>query len=456
MKALLCTLLGGILFFFSVGLGGIWPLAWFAPVPLLWLASGKDPLWRVLVASFFAYAIGQLNLFEAYAFIWPLLIVIMTMTSGVFAIAVLFARYAGKRLAPGITVFAFPAFWTGFEYVYSVLSPNSTFGSFSYSQIPAPVLIQSVSLFGLWSVTFLICLVAATVALVLRQGRRAAWVGVVVAILFAVNAAFGFERLAQSVGPTERVGAAADDALGFGETQDDANAVVQRYAQMARALAAKGAQTIVLPEKIAILSPQWSNEAAPLALAVQQTGSRIVAGFEEHADQNRNVALTFEPDGTIERYVKRHLVPGVELLAPGNAPGVFGGGRGVEICKDMDFPDTIRQDARLGVRMMYVPAWDFGADQKAHANMAIMRSVENGFSMVRAARDGLLTANDAEGRVIAFASSLHRSRVTILADLPEGPGQTIYQRIGDLFPRLCLLLVAVIALFAAFARAKNR
>ena len=456
MKEFLCTLLGGILFFLSTGLGPVWPLAWFAPVPLLWLAYGEEPLWRVLVASFAAYAIGQLNLFEAYAQIWPILIMIITITSSAFAIAVLFARQVSRHLAPIVAVLAFPAFWTGFEYLYSLVSPNSTYGSLSYSQVPAPVLIQSASLFGLWSVTFLLCLVAAALALVLRRGRRATSVGVAVAILFAANAVFGIVRLSSPSGRTERVGAAADDAIEFGGPQDAAISVAQRYADMARSLAAKGAQTVVLPEKIAVLRPQWRDEAAPFALVASQTGSRIVVGFEERADRNRNVAVTFEPNGSGAHYVKRHLLPGAESgIVPGDAPGLFGGGRGVEICKDLDFPNTIRDDARLGVRLIYVPAWDFGADGRAHANMAIMRSVEDGFSMVRAARNGLLTANDAEGRIVASASSNTDGEVSILADVHEGSNRTLYLKIGDDFAKFCLILLVTIEV-AALLRGSGR
>ena len=62
------------------------------------------------------------------------------------------------------------------------------------------------------------------------------------------------------------------------------------------------------------------------------------------------------------------------------------GGRALAICKDLDFPITIRGDAQKGIRLMMVPAADFESDGWIHARMSILRGVENGFAVVRAVR----------------------------------------------------------------------
>ena len=69
-----------------------------------------------------------------------------------------------------------------------------------------------------------------------------------------------------------------------------------------------------------------------------------------------------------------------------------------------------------------------------------MRGVENGFAIVRAASEGLLTASDAEGRVIAENSSAASGMTVLIASLPLGPGSTLYTRIGDAFPWFVILL----------------
>jgi apolipoprotein N-acyltransferase len=91
-----------------------------------------------------------------------------------------------------------------------------------------------------------------------------------------------------------------------------------------------------------------------------------------------------------------------------------------------------------------VPAWDFDQDRWWHARLAIMRGVENGFAVARSAKDGLLTLSDAYGRVIARKDSTPSGMVMLMGDLPRGPGETLYARIGDAFAWLCLGLAAIL------------
>lgn len=68
-----------------------------------------------------------------------------------------------------------------------------------------------------------------------------------------------------------------------------------------------------------------------------------------------------------------------------------------------------------------------------------MRGVEGGFAMVRPAHDGLVFASDAQGRLIALKKTAPTGPTMIVADLPLGPGATLYTRIGNLFPWLCVV-----------------
>jgi apolipoprotein N-acyltransferase len=159
--------------------------------------------------------------------------------------------------------------------------------------------------------------------------------------------------------------------------------------------------------------------------------------------------VAFDPDGRASVYAKRHLLMPIESrFTPGTAPGLLGGGRAMAICKDMDFPETIRQDARTGLRLMAVPEWDFGADGWIHDRMTVMRGVENGFAVVRAASLGLLSASDAQGRLIAEKTVDPDRMDWILADLPLGPGPTLYTRIGDVFSWACLALTLLLGIVA--------
>ena len=97
---------------------------------------------------------------------------------------------------------------------------------------------------------------------------------------------------------------------------------------------------------------------------------------------------------------------------------------------------------------MGVPAGDFGKDAWIHARMAILRGVENGFALVRGAGNGLVTASDAEGRIVASKMDTPTSLTMIVADLPLGPGPTLYTRIGNVFAWLCIAFLLWICAYA--------
>jgi len=80
-------------------------------------------------------------------------------------------------------------------------------------------------------------------------------------------------------------------------------------------------------------------------------------------------------------------------------------------------------------------------DASNHARVALLRSVENGVPMARAARNGLLTLNDRYGRVVAMKVT-GGDFVTLVGELPlyGRGGDTFYDRIGDAFGWLCLVL----------------
>jgi apolipoprotein N-acyltransferase len=467
MIVLACTLLSGAMFYLSQGLDEIWWLAWFASAPVLWLAYGRSPRWQVLLASLVSYAAGLIYIIQCYGgsallslptVSLPLVIPVLP-----FAASVLFARLVYRSTTPFIALLAFPACWTAVEYLTSMVSAHGSFGSLAYSQMSAPVLIQGASLFGYTAVTFLLCLSANAVALLACQGTGSVLAGGIAISICALNIGFGAIRLHETQTTTLRAAALADDVSRerWATYRPNNPATPNRretyYASYTeeiertiRTLAAKGARLVVLPEGGLIGHPPWSSLF--LDALARETGMQIVAGIY-HPAPPEDLALSFSPDGTVQTYSKRHLIPTLEAeFTPGQLPGLLGNGVATTICKDMDFPQTIRSDARNGIQFMAVPAGDFRLDDWIHARVAIMRGVENGFSILRAAGSGLLTASDAYGRLISRETTARPTLVSIIADIPMGPGPTLYTRIGAAFDWLCLALTLTFGAIVAASR----
>ena len=452
-QTIICGGLSALLFYFSTGLGEIWLFAWFAPLPLLWLAYSQIPLWRVAVAVFIAFALGNVGFIIPFAGMRAATIGVamaIISLSAAAAVATTFARFVQRRAGWLPALIAFPALWTAIEYVSSLVSPNGTVGSLAYTQVGVPVLIQSASLVGIWGITFLLCLVANGGALAL-QSRGKAWpiLAVVVAV-FGLNLLFGIVRLQQDAGSTALVAVAAKDQeeQRFESTEETWLAITTAYADGINSLSATnpGTTTVVLPEKLATLDPAWRDAVlAPIARAATDNNVRIVAGFIDDAEPAQNIAVTFAPDGTSETYAKRRLLGAEQDLAPGTQPGLLADGTAVTICKDMDFPSLIRDDlAGQSVGMMFVPAEDFFVDRWSHSRVAVMRGVEGDYSVARAARKGDIQVSDNRGRVLTSAASStdFTARVAVA---PVGTGRTLYLIVGDLFAWLCLGAVLVLA-----------
>ena len=460
MITVLAAVSSGIMFYLSQGFHPVWALAWVAPVPLLWLAYGQTPTWRVLAASGAAALAGAGYLLQSpYLHLIPPLVITsaLAVAVGLFCVAVWFARFVRRRASPFLMLLAFPACSTAFEFLMQLRSPNGTYGSIAYSTMSAPVLIQSASLFGMYAVTFVMAVFANTVAMALRFKRDAAAAIGLGVVICAANLVFGIVRLARPQPDMLRVAAIVDEtALAASWRAHSLSAdrnVTATYARDIRLAAREGARFVVTPEGgMASIPDAESAIVAPLVGASRDTGAQIIAGF--HSDTPpADFALAITPDGRIQRYDKRHPVPGLEdRFTPGHASGWLGDGRAVEICKDLDFPETIRRDAAQGVRLVGAPAGDMGIDGWQHGIMSVMRAVEDGFAMVRPAHDGLVIISDAQGRLVALKKDAPTGLTMVVADLPLGSGPTLYTRIGNVFPWICVIFSLAVGAAAALKR----
>ena len=464
MMTLLAAVSSGVMFYLSQGFDNVWALVWFAPVPLLWLAYGKTPIWRVMAASAIAVLAGVGSILQSpYLHLIPPLVLASALAVyvGLFCIAVWFARFVERRASPLLTLLAFPACWTALEFLMEARSPNGTYGSLAYSTMSVPVLIQTASLFGMYAVTFLVCLFANTLAIAIRFKRDAAAAVSLGVLICVASVVFGVVRLARPQPDVVRVAAIVDETALAGSWHANSLsadlAVTETYAREVRLAARQGVRFAVTPEGGMTSSPELQSAViAPLVAASRETGVQIIAGFHSLTPA-ADFLLAITPDGAVRRYDKRHPVPGLEdRFTPGHVSGWLGRGRAAEICKDMDFPDTIRSDAVRGVRLIGAPAGDRGIDGWQHGIMSVMRGVENGFALVRPAHDGLLIASDAQGRLIGLKKGAPTGLTMLVADLPLGPGPTLYTRIGNLFAWVCLIFcLAVGAGSAGWSRLRG-
>jgi apolipoprotein N-acyltransferase len=445
MTAIACALLSGILYYFAFGLDDAWVLAWIAPTPLLWLAYGDAPRRHVQAAALFASTMGTLYIVQAYGTYVLVAGIAMAVGNGLLlGVASLVARRTRHVLPAAVAVFVFPALWTAMEFAVSLFSPHGAWGAVGYTQVHWPAAVQAASVTGVYGITFIVCLFANAVALALRGERTAGALGTALAVSVV---ACGYARLAAPQAAPVRV-AALSIVPAAGNDYED---LAPRYAAAIRDLAARGVKAIVTPE-----TGMENPMLAPVRAASADTGTLVVAGTHNRTPQ-RNMAVAYAAGKPALVYDKRHLLlPGEAIFTPGSRPGIIGDGMATAICKDLDFPRTIRSDAGAGIRLMMVPANDFTRDDWMHARQAILRGVENGFAVARVASHGVATVSDDRGRVLAAAPVGAPGLAVATADVALGSGPTFYTRYGDWFAWSCVALAAATAALALGAGRKPR
>ena len=283
------------------------------------------------------------------------------------ALVFLIDRVVAPRLPPVLATLVFPAVLLSVLYVGYLASPFGTWGDIAYTQTGFPLLLQSVSVAGIWGITFLVAWFAAIANLVLEQGvaaRPSRVAGAMLVSALTVVLIFGAVSL-QGYKPDATITVATVAAA---PDEDD-------FLRRARGFAQE-------------------NE---IYLFV---GLLLYPATPEDSLQNRLVAIN--PEGDIGwDYHKAKPVPGERIVAgDGQLPVLdtpFGRITGM-ICFDADFPALARQAAELRADLLLVAANDWAEIEQVHADMAVVRAVEHDVSLLRATSGGISVAATGTGK----------------------------------------------------------
>ncbi len=446
-----------LLVWFGAGLVPIWPLLWLAPVPVLWFAL-RAPWWGALLASGAGWFVGELDLrsylrlMETPARVW---VAIFCGGALVFALVVLLYRGLARRGAWWSAVLAMPAAWVSWEYVVSLTSPHGTAMNLAYTQLKFVPLLQVASVTGLWGVSFVVMLFAAGAAAVVhlwrREPRRAKTIAGGCAVAIGAALMFGAVRMARPATDLVRVGQVVTDLRVQGATSkaDARRKGLAAYAEQVQMLADRGAKVIVLSEGVWWITPATEAEVdGTFQKIADERGVTVVVGVgRDDAGKEYDEARVYAPGEAVRTYDKEHLLPPFEsMMTPGTRRLTWkaaGGVRGVAICKDMDFEGLSRKYGEAGAGLMLVPGGDFKVDRFWHGHIAVMRAVEDGFSLVRSADRGYLTATDDRGRVLAETRSDSAPFATQVTDIPARHDVTLYELWGNWFAWVALTMVGL-------------
>ena len=256
------------------------------------------------------------------------------------------------------SVFAFPVFFTTFEFLLIKFSPDGTAGSIAYSQSNFLPIIQIASVTGISGITFLVTFIPSAIAMGWYYRREKIKFQYIVsaAVVIVVSVfLFGIIRISNgSEKSTTKVGLAVLEEKFHNITDhpdfQKEKLVTEYYAKEVSNLAARGAELVVLPERAININKETGDSIISiLSNAAKQNHVFIITGYTNFRNEpERNSALVINAEGNpIVDYNKVHLVKGLEnQFTPGSEPGLFKLNEvqaGTAICKDLDFPGLYKK-----------------------------------------------------------------------------------------------------------------
>ena len=436
---------------------GVGALAWIAPIPyLIYLrATGgaASRAWFAL-ALFAGYVLAVLKICTAP--IPPAMSLLFALPTTLLMLTAYLAWVIAIRRGPTfLAPLVFAAATVVAEFAQHRFTPFASWGAVAYTQIDNLPLLQVSSLVGMAGVSFVVNWVAASLE-DSWQSRGSTWRPLALSLAVTLMATgWGTFRMGQAtLGETVTVAAVGTDATVSGfpyPSVAEMEAVNQAlFARTAKAALA-GAKLVSWTEASTLVLAQ--NEPAfieRLSTAAKSAQIELVAAYIVPDDATRTYENKFvwvRPDGSVDHtYLKHHPVPGEPAtagVAPQQVVETAAGRAAGAICYDFDFPALARAQALLGIDLAVVPSSDWLGIDPIHAQMASVRAIEGGFSLLRSTRMGLTAAYDPYGRARAWESSFEAKDRIVIAALPRHGIKTLYTAIGDIFVLICAAFIVL-------------
>lgn len=207
------ALAGGVLLWAAFPPLGLWPLAWLAPLPWLWLIALPQPLERksyvaIWLASFLFWAALLQGLRLAHPALYAGWLVLAAYLGVYLPLFVGMSRMLIHRWRWPLAVAA-PLTWVGLEFARAYVATGFAAAMLSQTQAPWPLVLQTADIFGAYGPSFLMMLVTVAVAvwfLPSQRRERVATTTCAAAVLLTALA-YGGYRMQQApvAGPSVRV-----------------------------------------------------------------------------------------------------------------------------------------------------------------------------------------------------------------------------------------------------------
>lgn len=346
-----------------------------------------------------------------------------------------------------LSVLVFPSTMIILEWIQYTFTPFASWGIAAYTQVNSINISQSISVFGMAGLSFLIYWSNTSITQLFIT-KKTNYLNRLLPALVIGTAIYGHLRLDISKTikkDTIKVAAIGTDSEIGGLPLPDFNLnekVIEAIFKRTEKASKMGAKIIVWNEAAFYLLPEneksWKDSISELAKnqGVGITASYVVP-ISDSPFKYKNKYVLFNPKGEIlNEYLKHEPVPGEPAIKGTEdviSSNMFGANIGGAICYDYDFPYLARKNMKAIADIVTLPSSDWRGIDPLHTQMASFRAIEQGHSIIRSTRFGLSACINPFGELTSQMSSFNKNDKILISNIPTKGIKTIYAIIGDTF-----------------------
>jgi apolipoprotein N-acyltransferase len=398
----------------------------------------------------------------------------MIVTALIYALPILIDSLFSKKRKNFIHTLIFPTTAVIISYFYFNYNPYGTWGHMAYTQESQLILLQSVSIFGLGYITFIISWFASLMNwgyLQKFQWEKIKKGVIVFSLVFGLTMAYGSYRILFQKSDSDTIRIASISALpNYGIYDNDLwglnleggketfkkqaaklnNNLFKRSIKEAKA----GAKIVFWAEGNSLILKEDELEFYESASIIAKENhiyiglaAAVIDPKNDKPLENKFVFFNQKGEKVID-YWKAIPVPGFEENLSNVKDSKIQktktqyGTIAAAICFDMDFPQHLKGAKEVDI--LLVPSNDWKAIDPIHTQMASFRALEQGFNMIRQTSKGLSSGFDYTGKAISEMDHFKDENKVLITQLPTKGTNTIYSIIGDTFIVFCLLLLILV------------
>ena len=462
------ALLAGALLPLGLSPFDYWPVALLGPACLFWVTWGATRrciLWRFYLFNVGMFATGiswifvSINVYGgASEFLAGFLVALFVLLYSLVCLpqAMIYGTwFQSNRLAAAA---GFMGLWVLQEWFRGWFLTGFPWLFLGYSVMETP-LANFAPILGVFGVSLAACACSVFVALVAISRRATPLIPLLAIVILGYSMGFIEHTRSETSIAVSLVQGNVDQHTKW--RADRRVPILNQY--LSASQSEWGRDLVVWPEAaITIFRDNGTRLLSKIDQDLQEVGTTLLTGIPD-----RNKSGGFENtvlavgDGS-GQYIKRRLVPFGEYVplesilrglirffdlpmsrntpGPSQQPPLLAGDLrlSVSICYEVVYPDIVRQSTVLADLLVTVSndTW-FGSSigPWQHLQMARMRALENGRSMVRATNNGVTALIDYQGRVLDTLPQFERG--VLRGDVDIRTGTTPFNRFGSL-PVLCM------------------